>query len=205
MNEIESANETERLPNAEASDLATEPPEETNDEAVQADGIPSASAAEDAVAPAQAPELPANSLSDFDSAVEAEPHDSKRLDLLQAELNRLKAALAEKDAFYTRVGLECSEFSELFPNTSLSDLPDCVWESVKGGVPVAAAYALEQRRRAVAEARAEQLLQKNRERSTGAVGQPEQEYFSPDEVRAMSQAEVRNHYQKIMLSMQKWK
>ncbi len=205
MNEIESTSKTELLPNAEACDSPAEPSEETNDEAVEADRLLEAAAQEDAFDTAQAPKLPANSLSNSDSAMEEEPHGSERLELLQAELNRLKATLEEKDAFYTRVGLECSEFAELFPHTSLSDLPDCVWESVKSGVPIAAAYALEQHRRAMTEARAEQLLQRNRERSAGAVGQPEAEYFSPDEVRAMSQAEVRKHYQTIMLSMQKWK
>lgn len=205
MNEIELANESEAFPNAEAYASSTQPSEETNDEAVETGRIPEPSASEDALDTAPNPKLSANSLSNPDSAVEEEPNGTEQLELLQAELNRLKAESEEKNAIYTRIGRECSEFSELFPDTPLSDLPDCVWESVKNGIPIAAAYALEQRRRAMAEERAKRLSQRNRERSTGAVGQPEQEYFSPDEVRAMSRAEVRGNYQKIMLSMQKWK
>lgn len=205
MNEIESTSEQEQFQNADACNSSTEPLEETNAEAVETDGLPSTSAPTVPSDIAPRAELSANSLSDSDSALAEEPHGSEQLELLQAELNRLKAALEEQNAFYRRVGTECAEFSELFPDTSLSELSDSVWEAVKNGVPVAAAYALEQHRHALAEKRAEQLLQRNRERSTGAVGQPEPEYFSPDEVRAMSRAEVRNHYQKIMLSMQKWK
>ncbi len=205
MNEIEMENTMEVLPNAEACNPSTEPLEKADDEAVEADRVPDEPTQEDACDAVQAPELPANSLSDSDSAMEEERADADRIAFLQAELSRMQAALAEKDAFYTRVSQECSEFSALFPDTPLSDLPDCVWESVKNGVPIAAAYALERHRHAMAEARAEQALQRNRERSAGAVGQPEDEYFSPAEVRAMSQAEVRRNYQKIMLSMQKWK
>ena len=205
MNEIELANQMEALPNTEEGNSATEPPKTADDEAVDADRVPDESTQEDADNPVEDPELFADSVSDPDPAAQEEPSNAEQIAFLRAELSRMQAKLEEKDAFYTRVSLECAEFSTLFPETPLSELPDSVWESVKNGIPIAAAYALEQHRNAMAQARAAQVQQRNRERSAGAVGQPEDEYFSPAEVRAMSQAEVRKNYQKIMLSMQKWK
>ena len=205
MNEIELANEMEELPNAEECDSATEPLAQADDEAVEANGIPDEQTQESTCDSVEDSELPSDSLSDSDPVVEEGPSDAEQIAFLRAELSRMQAALEEKDAFYSRVSQECSEFSALFPDTPLSDLSDRVWEAVKNGVPIAAAYALEQHRNAMAQARANQVLQRNRERSAGAIGQPDEEYFSPAEVRAMSQAEVRRNYQKIMLSMQKWK
>lgn len=205
MNEIELANQMEDLPNAEECDSAEEPLAQADDEAVEANGVPDEATQEDTCDPVEDSELSSDPLSDSDPAMEKDPSDAEQIAFLRSELIRMQEALDQKDAFYTRVSQECSEFSSLFPDTPLSELSDRVWEAVKNGVPIAAAYALERHRNAMAQDRANQVLQRNRERSTGAVGQAEEEYFSPAEVRAMSQAEVRKNYQKIMLSMQKWK
>ena len=92
----------------------------------------------------------------------------------------------------------------LYPQTPLSSLPDNVWQDVKQGIPLAAAYALAERRRAYTEALASSTNEQNKKCSAGAISSTENEYFSPSEVRAMSQGEVRANYQKIMRSMQKW-
>lgn len=39
----------------------------------------------------------------------------------------------------------------------------------------------------------------------GSTGNPESDYFTPDEVRKMTQSEVRANYEKIRNSMKKWK
>ena len=55
------------------------------------------------------------------------------------------------------------------------------------------------------EARADKINQINAYRSSGQAGSnTAREYFSPDEVRAMSQSEVRANYQRIIESMKKW-
>ena len=102
------------------------------------------------------------------------------------------------------MGSECEEFHTLYPQTPLSALPDSVWQDVKQGVPLAAAYALAERRRAYTEALANSKNEQNKKCSTGALSATENEYFTPGEVRAMTQGEVRANYQKIMLSMQTW-
>ena len=100
--------------------------------------------------------------------------------------------------------MEYAEFCELYPDLSTEDLPDDVWESVRQGVPLSAAYALfEQRRRRTLE-KAQLRNLENKQRSSGSVEGGSADYFSADEVRAMSQTEVRANYQKILLSMQKW-
>ncbi len=153
------------------------------------------------------PALSASALQNSDpdpvAAVEEAAADGG-VEQLRDELKRLREVLAERDAFFERIGRECEEFGSLYPDTALSSLPDRVWEDVKRGIPVAAAFALSERRRAVRNATAAKSNLENNERSSGALTPTEVEYFSPSEVRAMSQAEVRANYQKIMRSMQKW-
>ncbi|MBQ8415891.1 MAG: hypothetical protein IJX13_03175, partial [Clostridia bacterium] len=86
----------------------------------------------------------------------------------------------------------------------LSAITDAIWKDVESGNSLAAAFALAERRRVVAEEKATLLNKANRERSAGAMRNAQNDYFSPDEVRAMSSTEVRKNYQKIMRSMQNW-
>ena len=53
--------------------------------------------------------------------------------------------------------------------------------------------------------RADEVNTRNATLSAGRVGTSlAPEYYTPDEVRAMSQAEVRENYEKIRASMKKW-
>ena len=53
--------------------------------------------------------------------------------------------------------------------------------------------------------KADEINRRNASRSAGRAGNnPAPEYYSPDEVRAMSPKEVRENYKKIRASMQKW-
>lgn len=106
---------------------------------------------------------------------------------------------------YDRMGEECAEFCELYPEKSPSELPDEVFASMRRGIPLAAAYALYERRRARLEEAAKLLNTENRERSAGGVESAKGGYLSPDEVRAMTPAEVRANYQSILLSMKTWR
>ncbi len=100
---------------------------------------------------------------------------------------------------------DCAEFAELYPNVSPDSLPDDVWENVRRGIPLAAAYALSNRRRERIAQLAAERNAINRARSTGAVTVAPTGYYSPEEVRAMNAAEVRRNYNEILLSMQKWR
>lgn len=123
---------------------------------------------------------------------------------LRDEVGRLRRELAEREAYFARVEKECAEFRTLYPDTPLSSLPASVWEDVRNGIPVSAAYALTERRRALIEEIAAKSNRQNDERSAGALVNPENDFYSPAEVRAMSQSEVRANYDKILRSMPKW-
>ena len=119
-------------------------------------------------------------------------------------MNELRAKLEGQAREMQRIGMEYAEFCELYPNRSPEEIPDDVWESVRHGVPLSAAYALSERKRYRTQEKARQLNEANRRRSSGSVEGTSNGYFSADEVRAMTQSEVRANYQKILLSMQKW-
>ena len=121
-----------------------------------------------------------------------------------AEVKLLQGELAARDDFLRRMGVECAEFQELYPSTPVSSLPDSVWEDIRRGIPMAAAYALAERRRAITEEKADAQNRALSRLSAGAVEGTIPEYFSPSEVRAMTPSEVRANYKKIMRSMEKW-
>jgi len=142
--------------------------------------------------------------SDSDLTADSETTAQERIEQLRSELMHLRAELAQKDTYWNRMAEECEEFRSLYPDTAFSTLPDSVWQDVRRGIPIAAAYALAEKKRAYTEMLAEKSNADNQKRSSGSVESPENEYFSPGEVRSMSPAEVRKNYQKIMQSMQKW-
>ena len=124
---------------------------------------------------------------------------------LKAELSSLKLQLEESRSMYDRLHGECMEFSNLYPNIPLSSIPDSIWESARSGIPLAAAYALAEKKESAAKAKAMDVNSKNNALSSGALnGSKTEEFFSPAEVRAMSAAEVRANYAKIITSMSKW-
>ena len=127
-----------------------------------------------------------------------------RMRALEAELADLRAELMRRDEEAVKIERECAEFQSLYPNVSLASLRDEVWESVKDGLPIAAAYALSERKQFLRQQKAAEINKENQKRSAGSLSGTESNYFSPTEVRAMSPAEVRINYKKIMTSMQKW-
>ncbi len=132
--------------------------------------------------------------------------DSERAERLEGELAALRASIEEERAHNSRMLSEYSEFSELFPDVAIENVGESVWESVKHGIPLAAAYALYDRKRSVAASAAHAVNEKNSVASTGALGTGAgEEYFSAAEVRSMSKSEVSANYDKIMASMKKWK
>ncbi|MBO5416936.1 MAG: hypothetical protein J6A83_09960 [Clostridia bacterium] len=124
---------------------------------------------------------------------------------LREEIRELRAALDAKEAEQSRILAQISEFSAVFRGKSLESVPAEVWESVSGGVPLAAAYALYEKKTEANRALTQSVNARNAERSSGAVGRESgSEYYSPAEVRKMSAAEVRKNYNTIIESMKKW-
>ena len=87
----------------------------------------------------------------------------------------------------------------------MESVPESVWDSVRAGSSLASAYAIYARRTYINEMRAGGINKRNAELSAGLAGKgTASEYYTPDEVRAMSQREVRANYSKIVESMKKW-
>lgn len=137
-------------------------------------------------------------------AVESDQTAASELECLRRELRQLEERLETQTRMLQGIGAECAEFRELYPEQSPDELPDEVWENVGRGIPLAAAFALSERRRQRAEELARRANLENRRRSAGAIERAQSGYLSPDEVRSMSREEVRANYQSILLSMQKW-
>ena len=134
-------------------------------------------------------------------------HQKSELDDLRGQLNQLRQELDARTARLVQMEQleqQYAEFSALYPDTPISSIPEEVWQSVKGGNSLAAAFALAEHRHALSQKMAAESNADNRARSAGAVKSAENVEFSPAEVRAMSAAEVRANLPRIMRSMQKW-
>ena len=139
-----------------------------------------------------------------DSADTAPTDATGQLEQLRNELTALRAEIAARDERLSRMSAEYAEFRTLYPSVPFDAIDDCVMEDVKHGLPLAAAYALAERRRHIAEEQAARINAENSHRTSGALRATDEDYFSAEEVRKMSQSEVRTNYQKILKSMQKW-
>lgn len=127
---------------------------------------------------------------------------------LHSEIAALKEQIAKLEALKqteARILAEIGDFCALFPDVPVEELPDEVWESVRAGAPLAASYALYERKKCEKIKRIAAINAKNVARSPGAAGtDTASEFFTPDEVRRMSRAEVHANYSKIKESMKKW-
>ncbi len=126
---------------------------------------------------------------------------AEELAALRAEADALRQELSAQ----RKLAGQLREFSTLYPETAAEEIPESVWDAVKGGLPLAAAYALHERRALLARAEAEAQQEKARIRSSGALeGGGGDLFYSPAEVRAMNAAQVRQNYSAILASMQRW-
>lgn len=182
----------DRLESLDASLTAAQSAPETEEDRPGQDHIPFGDPLSD---PASDPDAPAPL-----SAQE-------QLGVLQGELKQLReqldAALVTRESL-GRMTRELRELHALYPEVSLTELPDEVFEGMYMGIPPAAGYALYLKREREKQKEAERVNQANRLRSSGSLDGADADYLSPAEVRAMTPGEVRKNYHKIMQSMQKW-
>lgn len=137
---------------------------------------------------------------------EASAEEAKTLTIeaLNARIWELEELLAQREAVADRMMRECEEFESYFPEVTLRQVPDEVWNRVQSGIPLAAAYALYERGvRNRAQAAQEQNA-RNAAHLPTATASAESRYFSPAQVRAMSRREVRENYDRIFESMRHW-
>lgn len=181
-------NEIEMLTEAEAvTDVESEVADPTVEQSDQAENTESV----------------AESVSDVPSDSEPEPENNELADL-RDQISSLRAELESRDRALARMHDEISEFSELYPDRTLTALPTEVWDGVRSGLPLAASVALYEARCRRREALADEINRRNSAASSGSVDGADVDYYSPDEVRAMNAAQVRQNYSKILDSMKLW-
>jgi len=146
---------------------------------------------------------PIESAEPTESAVAPDP-----VAALMAEKEALLAELASVRATYEAERaqrLQREEFCALYPEVDLASLPEEV--TAQSALPLAAAYALYERRRAREAARAQAANLENAQKSSGSAhhdGESDGEY-SLEQIRRMTPAQVRTRYQTILHSLKKSK
>ncbi len=179
-------NENRVLDALEAQDAAQE--------ALQAtecpDGIEGASAEEIAGAVEQTPaDTPPDPYLTLQAAYDAL---QKEYEALKEECRVRAARLAQEE-----------EFSALYPDIALSALPDCVTQDAS--LPLAAAYALYERRCHQTAQKARAQNEVNLQKSAGAVRHDgaSQGEFSLTQIKQMTGKEVRKYYSDVLRSLRK--
>lgn len=133
---------------------------------------------------------------------------SDEVSALKAEIDKLRMQLEERellDRVNKRMNAELAQFEEYFPDVAMEDIPQEVWEKVRAGASLSAQYSLYQRRKELEKRKIGEVNGQNRKMSTGAISHGDGEkYYSPSEVRRMSPAQVKKHYDEIVESMRHW-
>ena len=181
--------EQETAPDTKAEKSITDTVPEAADGDFSAEGIPGTSEEETGDIPED--KVPTDGI-------------SGEIESLKKEIESLRDLLSERENERERLRAELFELSELFPGVCISDIPETVFESAKKGIPLAAAFALHIKKAEREKQLAEWVNGENAQSSAGPVGGGQGDYFSPDEVRNMTRAEVRQNYGKIIASMKKW-
>ena len=122
-----------------------------------------------------------------------------------AELREENARFRAEAAKLKRLESESEELKLLFPDADTEALPDEVKENWENGMLLAAAYALWDKRRLLAEANADTANRINAEASPGPIendGSGDGS-FTIEDIRRMPRSEVRNYLDRIYRSLEK--
>ena len=145
-------------------------------------------------------------VSSTETAPNEVPEADSEADALRRELSELQAYVENRKAEEEKALNELEEFSRLYPDVSVDSIDDSVWVKVRNGLPLSAAYALSLRELELQKILADQVNLRNSAASAGSAGTPPRlDYFSPDEVKAMSGKEIRQNYANIRKSMDYWR
>ena len=143
---------------------------------------------------------------DSGNAFETEALDE--VSLLKNELEALRLELKsrdEREEMNSRMLKELNEFQEYFPEVDIRAISDEVWEQVKNGASLSASFALNLRKIEIERKKVNDFNEKNRRMSAGSLIQGDGEnYYSPSEVKRMTPAQVKAHYDDIVESMRHW-
>ena len=101
---------------------------------------------------------------------------------------------------------EIKKLFELFPDFDVESIPDEIFDKCEDGSRLAAEYALwyltEEKKKGEQQKKEEENM---KSAPPNVKDSSEPTYFTPEQVRAMSEEEIRKNYKTIMNSMEKWK
>ena len=101
-----------------------------------------------------------------------------------------------------RAELEIAEFTEIFPDAELDNIPVSVWEDVRGGMKLADAYGKYHDAKIKESEKADRVNTRNADQSSGRIaGAPKKAVYTAAEVYAMNEKEVAENYDDILASM----
>jgi hypothetical protein len=130
------------------------------------------------------------------------------VEFLRQEIDALKKELQKRDELereQSRMNKEILEFKGYFPEVDIHSVPNDIWERVREGSSLSAAYALMLRKNELEQKKIGDFNEKNRRMSAGSLINGDGEnYYSPAEVKRMTPAQVRMDYDDIMASMKHW-
>lgn len=120
---------------------------------------------------------------------------------LTARIAELEAALEKSE----RRNREREEFCRIFPDADPDDLPVPVKDDIESGIPLSAAFALYKYKHQLELERALEANARNCQTLPHAIeGGEENNFFSADSVRSMSQSQIRENFSHIINSMKHW-
>jgi hypothetical protein len=144
----------------------------------------------------------------IEDVVSEEEESVDEVALLKHELELLKEEIRlrdERETANSRILKEITEFEEYFPEVNLHQIPSEIWEQVRQGASLSASFALSLRKLEIEKQKTSDFNEKNRRMSAGSLIQGEGEkYYSPSEVKKMTPAQVKLHYDDILESMRHW-
>ncbi len=124
-----------------------------------------------------------------------------RIDELEKKLSE-RERTPERDE---RMSAEMSDFARFFPDVRADEIPESVWERVRGGESLAGSFALYRYARERENRRVSEYNEANGKMSAGSLSPNTQSsYYSPDEVRKMSRRQIKEHYDDVIESMRHW-
>lgn len=97
-------------------------------------------------------------------------------------------------------------FHSLFPQVKAEDIPEEVWESVEKGESLAASFSLYTIKQQREEEKIRAVNEENEKKAPPRIRHDgaESEYFSPEAVKSMTRKEIKENYDAILKSMEKW-
>lgn len=120
----------------------------------------------------------------------------------EQELEMLRKENEQKE----KVSKELDRLWAMFPDVTLEDAPDELWELIENGESLLGAYCILLAKENLESRKADAKNRENSMKTPPAVnnGSEKKEYFTREQVAKMNRDQVRKNYDRIVDSMKHW-